>query len=708
MVERPLVSRQIHALQIFLLIAVAIVSFAALTSPLSLRPAALPLKVGDVAPRALQAPYDFEYVSQVRTTEMRDIAEKAVQPVYTDPDPVIARQQIDRLDATLQHISLIRADTTTTPAQQQSELASLSDITLSADGIQQILSMPDTRWNAVQREALRVLEQVMRTPIRTDMLDSVKAGIPSQVSLALSEQDAELTAAFVSAFVIPNSQYSADLTAAAQKSARDAVAPVVQSYKAGETIVANGEIVTPADMEALEQFGLIRSDQPLETYLGAGAVTLLMVTFLGLYFARRQRVLFLSEPRSLLILIYLFLGFVAGARLVIPNRAILPYVYPLPAFGLLLATLFGTETSVIFSFAACLLATYGLPNTLELMTFYLLSTLCGVLMLGPARRFWAFFRSGLIVGGAGIAALLAYRLPSASIDWIGLATLAGAALLNGIASASLALLLQYLLAQFLGLPTALQLIEISRPDFPLLQMFLRNAPGTYQHSLQVSNLAEQAAEKIGADTLLTRVGALFHDIGKAADASFFIENQAPGHINTHTDITPEEAAEKIIGHVHAGVKLAHRYRLPRRIDDFILEHHGTMLTRYQYNQALEKAGGDASKVDIEKFRYPGPRPRSRETALLMLADSVEARARAEAPENEEGLRAIVASVIERAQKEGQLDNTQLTLRDLSLATDSFVGALRGTYHPRIQYPSAEPPPASAPALTTPLKEDKSK
>lgn len=707
MENRLSVPKSIQTLQIFLLVIVAIVSFAALTLPLSLRPAALPLQVGDVAPRALQAPYDFEYVSQVRTSEMRDIAEKAVQPVYTNPDPVVARQQIDRLNATLQHISLIRTDNTITAAQQQSELASLSDITLSADNIQQILSMSDMRWNAIQQEALRVLEEVMRAPIRTDTLDSIKADISSRVSLTFSEQDAALTAALAGAFVIPNSQFSADLTAAAQKSARDAVAPVVQSYKEGETIVANGEIITSSDMEALEQFGLISSDQPLETYLGAGAAILLTVVLLGLYFVRRQRVAFLSEPRTLLILTYLYLIFLVGARLVIPNRAIVPYIYPLPALGLLVATLFGTETSVILSFAVCVLAAYGLPNTLEVMTFYLLSTFCGILMLGQARRFWAFFLSGLVIGVAGIAAILAYRLPSASIDWIGLATLAGASLLNGIASASLALLLQYLLAQFLGLPTALQLIEISRPDFPLLQMFLRKAPGTYQHSLQVSNLAEQAAEKIGADTLLTRVGALFHDIGKAADAPFFIENQAPGSINTHTDITPEDAAEKIIEHVHAGVKLAHKYRLPRRIDDFILEHHGTLSTRYQYNQALEKAGGDASKVNIEKFRYPGPRPRSRETALLMLADSVEARARAEAPENEENLRALVASVIERAQKEGQLDNTQLTLRDLNLITDSFVATLRGTYHPRIQYPSAEPP-AFAPAQTTPLKEIKPK
>jgi membrane-associated HD superfamily phosphohydrolase len=153
---------------------------------------------------------------------------------------------------------------------------------------------------------------------------------------------------------------------------------------------------------------------------------------------------------------------------------------------------------------------------------------------------------------------------------------------------------------------------------------------------------------------------------------------------------PAEAAETIIDHIHDGVALARKYRLPRRIDDFILEHHGTMVTRYQYNHALEAAGGDASKVDIEKFRYPGPSPRSRETALLMIADGAEARARAERPQDEEALRKIVLTTIESAQKQGQLDDTRLTVRDLSLVTDLFVTILRGTHHHRINYPKEQP------------------
>jgi len=204
---------------------------------------------------------------------------------------------------------------------------------------------------------------------------------------------------------------------------------------------------------------------------------------------------------------------------------------------------------------------------------------------------------------------------------------------------------------------------------------------------------------IGADALLTRVGALFHDVGKALNPSFFIENQAAGGINPHDSLAPEESSSVIIAHVTDGVKLSRKHHLPRRIDDFILEHHGTMVTRYQHSLAVKAAGGDASKVDIEKFRYPGPRPRSRETALLMLADGTEARSRAERPQDEEAIRKLVLSTIETAQKQGQLDDTQLTLKDLGIITDAFVTILKGTHHPRIPYPKE----ATENILTAPRK-----
>ena len=699
------VPARVRTIQIILLILVGLISLAALIAPLAISPGALPLAAGDVAPRDLQAPEAIEYVSEVLTEEERAAAERAIPQYYSTPDQVVARGQIERLRVALAYISVVRADEHATPEQKQADLSALSDVSLKPATIDLLLNLPPARWDTIQQEALSVLEQVMRNTIRENDLQTIRRNIPTLVSLSLTEEQAGLVVELVSAFVAPNSFSSPELTEAARQAARDAVQPVTQTYKPGEMVVAGGQIITAAQVEALQKMGLIEPGQQWQDYVGISALVVVSTVFVGLYFYRRTRT-YLTETRSLLLIAIVFIIFLVGARLAIPNRTVIPYLYPLPAFGLLFATLFGMEAGMVFSLVITVLAAYGLPNTLDLLPYYLLSSLTGVLVLGSARRMWTFFRAGIAIALAGMAMILAFRLPFTQMDWVGIATLLGAALFNGIASASLTLLLQYFLAQILGLTTPLQLLEISRPDFPLLQFFLRNAPGTYQHSLQVANLAEQAAESIGADALLTRVGALFHDIGKAVNPSFFIENQAPGNINTHDDMEPQESSLAITQHVLDGIKLARKHRLPRRIDDFILEHHGTMLTRYQYTKALEAADGDESKVDPAKFRYPGPRPRSRETALLMMADGTEARVRAGRPGNEEELRKIVESAMDQIQTSGQLDNTQLTLSDLKKITESFLTTLRGSYHPRIEYPKMKAPAAAQGATTIPREENK--
>ena len=696
---RTPVTTRIRVLQISLIIAVGLASFAALTMPIALRPSTQVLDVGDVSQNTLQAPRDIEYVSDIRTEEARKAAESAVQPVYTPPDPAIARQQIERLRTTLQYINSVRTNVGMTTDEKKSNLVELSDVRLKLETIDYLVGISDARWEIVQSEALRVLEQVMRRAIYEDKVESTQTGIPSIVSLTLNEQQSALVAELASAFVVPNSFFSEELTIAAQQAARDAVKPIVQTYKAGETIVPAGEIITPADMEAFQQLDMIRPGQRWEDMLGAVSIIVLSAVLVPLYFFRRKRAVVVNDPRSIFVIALVFVVFLVGARL-FANRTLAPYGYPLQAAGLLITALFGLEAGLVISIPLCLLAAYGLPNTIDLAPYYLLSSLVGLLVLGPVRRFWGFVRAGIAISLTGLVVLLAYRLPFFTPDLLGVFQFIGVVSFAGFAAASVTLLLQYLLAQTLGLTTAFQLLDISRPDFPLLQFFLRNAPGTYQHSLQVANLAEQAAEKIGADPLLTRVGAQFHDIGKALNPTFFIENQIPGSVNKHHDIAPEESAATIIRHVTDGIQLAKKYRLPGRLHDFILEHHGTLITRYQYNQAMEAANGDVTRVDIENFRYPGPRPNSRETALLMLADATEARARAERPATDDDLRALVRSVIDTVQKFGQLDDTLLTLRDLNLITESFVTTLRGTYHPRIQYPNAKVPDQDSTILAT--------
>lgn len=674
-------------LRVLALMLIGLVAFAALVLPLALRQDAIPLDVGEVAPHDLQAPYAAEYVSEVRTEEARQVAGLTVVPVYSTADPSVARKQIASLRETLQFILTVRTDLFASIEQKKSDLLGLANVQLQDSTLENILSLSDTQWEAIQQEALSVLEQVMRNSIRQGDVASIQRGVPSRVSLALSETQAQLVAELVRAFIVPNSLYSAELTDAARISASEAVEPITQRYVAGEIIVSSGEVISAADLEALQVLGLIEPKQQGLDYLGAAVLTLTLSIFLWLYFNHR-RVAFVNDMRGLLLVGLVFIIFLIAARLTIPNHAIVPYLYPLPAFGLLIAALFGVDAGFVLAFALILLTTYGLPNSLELTNYYLLSTLLSVLVLGKARRVWSFVSAGLVVSITGSAMLLVYWLPFTVTDWVGITSLIGAAAFNGIASASLTLLLQFFFAQSLGLTTTLQLLELSRPDMPLLKFFLRAAPGTYQHSLQVANLAEQAAEAIGADALLVRVGALYHDVGKAQNPLFFIENQTPGNINTHEDLAPAESAAFIIRHVLDGVELGKKYRLPKRLIDFMLEHHGTNITRYQYAQALKDVGGDESQVDVEKFRYPGPAPRSRETALLMLADGTEAFARAQRPQDASELESIVQKVIDLCFQNGQLQNTRLTLRDLKLISDSFVSTLRGTLHPRVEYPFA--------------------
>jgi putative nucleotidyltransferase with HDIG domain len=235
-----------------------------------------------------------------------------------------------------------------------------------------------------------------------------------------------------------------------------------------------------------------------------------------------------------------------------------------------------------------------------------------------------------------------------------------------------------------GILTVFQLLELANPSQPLLRRLLVETPGTYHHSLMVGNLAERAAEAIGADPLVTRVAAYYHDVGKLANPLAFIENQAGGD-NIHDQLDPEVSAGILKQHVVDGIDLAYKSRLPKALIAFIPQHHGTAIMSYFFARAKELAGPGVV-VDERKFRHTGPKPQSREAALLMLADGVEASVRSLASRDEPAIRAMVARIIEERIADGQFDECDLTLRDLELIREAFVGQLLGMYHSRIAYP----------------------
>lgn len=680
--------------QLLLLIVTGLLSLVALVMPISIRPSEYSIRVGEVAQEDIQAPRTMSYVSDVLSEQARLEAEHNVAPIYNAADPAIARKQIEKLRISLNYISSVRADSFASYQNKISDLKAVKDIRVNEDMAKRILALSTERWEIIQGEALTVLEQVMRNTIRDDRVYDFQRNVPTLVSFSLSSDQVQIVSELVIPFVTPNSLYNEEQTEVSRQAARDSVTPVTRKYIAGELIVQRGQIITPAIWEALSQFGLVSQQGYTENLVASSVLVAVICVFIFLYLTQTKSNV-LQDPRSLLLISFSFLVFLYASRFLIPNRTVMPYLFPLPAFGITLASLFNMGLGMILTLLLSILAAYGLPYSLDLTLFYVLSTFFGIFILGKGRRIAHFFWAGVAIFGAGSAVILAYRLPGFVTDWIGIATLVGAALFNGMASASLALLLQYLFSQALGKTTSLELLEISRPDHPLLQFILQNAPGTYQHSLMVSNLGEQAAKAINADALLVRVGALHHDAGKALNPSFFIENQVHDNLNPHDDLDPRVSSETIIRHVTEGVQLARKYRLPPRIQDFIREHHGTLITRYQYTQALKAANGDPSLVNEDDFRYPGPRPQSRETGIIMLADGVEARARAELPKDDDEIRSLVFSSFEFIKQSGQLDDTNLTLRDISLIAESFINTLRNTYHPRIKYPEMKKKPADS-------------
>ena len=642
------------------------------------------LHAGEVAPRDILAPYTQTYTSRVLTEQRQEAAARAVANVYAPPDTSIGRRQLERLRAALTFITAIRADPYATQEEKLHDLGAIKGLDLSAEQKRYLLTMDEARWKAVQQEALRVLETMMRAPIREDQLEEARRNIPAFIDLTMPDKQAALVERLVAAYLAPNSLYSPELTEAARQKARQAVQPVIRTFRRGETIVQRGQVLTPADIEALQQYGLLRGSTPWQSVLAPLLLTLASVLLVALFVAL-SRPLLAQDLTALLIVSGVGVVFLGGARLLVQGHAILPYLYPLAAYTLLLSLLFDGETAMLLTLPLLALSFYHFPRGFELVIYHAFLALSGMVLLSRVQRMRTFFGAAVGMAFIGSMVVLALRLASPDTDLAGVLTLVAGAVFAGAVASALALVMHYFFAPWLGQVTPLQLLELSRPDHPLLQRLLHDAPGTYQHSLQVANLAEQAARAIGADALLVRVGALYHDVGKMVAPQYFIENKPPGGSNPHDALSPWESARIILNHVPDGLALAQQYNLPQAIRNFIAEHHGTMLTRYQYAKAVEQAG-DERKVDPADFRYPGPIPQSRETALVMLADGCEARTRAENPTDEHELRRIVHATITERIREGQLSDANLTLRDLKIIEDTFVTALKGMYHPRIRYP----------------------
>jgi hypothetical protein len=691
---RPSALREL-ALVWFITLIMLAAAVAIIAVPLVLSDGTLQLTVGESAPQDILAPRPTTFISQVQTDRQQAEAAARVADIYDPPDLRLARQQVLLLRDIFDFVNTVRADALAAPAQRRADLTAIRDLPLAPETADLILGFTDAQWALVQSEALTVLEQVMRRSIREGQIQEVRDSLAAQISLELSDEQRLVVGEMVKELIIPNSAFNAQATQQAREQARADVPPVYVQVVSGERILARGEIVTEEDLEKLRALDLLQTERRWQDLASPALAVVITGALLVLHIQRFKPDIGRS-PRHVLLLGLLFNLFLVAAALMVPGHTLLPFLFPVATLSMLLTVVAGPNLAITVSVAMAALVGYIGGNRLELTIYTAMGGIISALTLGRAERVNQFFWAGLAGALANAGIVLVFRLNDPGTDGLGLIQLLAVSALNGGVSASLTLVGFFVLGGLFDITTSLQLIELMRPDHPLLQFILRNAPGTYQHSLQVANLAEQAAERIGANALLIRVGALYHDCGKALHPQYFVENQLDS-ANIHETLDPHTSAEIIVSHVLDGMEMARRHRLPSRIAAFVNEHHGTLKTAYQYKRALEAAGNDPAKVDEAAFRYPGPRPQSKETALLMLADGCEAKARSDRPRTEDDLQRIVKAVIDDRVAKGQLDDTGLTLHDLQLVRESFVNTLKGMFHPRLQYPelpAAEEKPAA--------------
>lgn len=673
------------AATLFVLVATAIVAFDAVFPG---QTGVDSLVIGDRVANDILASKTLQYVSPVLTEQRREDAAAGVFPIYAPPDPAVARQQTDLARQILDFINNIRRDTFSSTSQKIGDIQQITALALPELIINYILEIDNERWQDVDAEIITVLERVMRGEIKESDLVRRRAELPTQVSVRFTQRESSVIEAIVGDLIRSNTTINEEETLTEQERVANAVPNETRSFVAGQIVISAGEVVDAADYEALDMLGLLdpgetRLNDVARAFLGS---TIILV-MIGLYVARFRPELFYHDPRVLILSACIFLIALLGARINGLDGQL--YLYPTAALALLFVIIDGPLIAIVGVLGLGLLISLMANNSLEIATLVIVGGIIGTLVLRRSERMNSFFFAGLMVAVSNTAVAALFHLGAANVgDSPQLLTLVGYSFLNGVLTGTVAMAGMYVVTLVFNLPTALKLLELSQANQPLMQRLLREAPGTYQHSLQVANLSEQAATAIGANADLTRVAALYHDIGKMLNPAFFTENQR-GMGNPHDALNdPHRSADIIVSHVTDGADMARQYRLPTRLRDFILEHHGTSQVYVFYKQAVILAGDDESLVEEADFSYPGPMPQTRETAVLMLADSCEAAVRSREPKTKKEIEEIVRQVIDGKRQNGQLNESHLTLNDLDQIQTIFIDMLQAIRHPRINYAEA--------------------
>jgi len=656
------------------------------------------LTVGSISRYTVNATKDV--VDEVTTEEKRQAAAAAVEPTYRFQEGV-KEEVLTSLSSIFAQLRTVQQYAQTLVDEKGRSQYSFSDAEVEyAQGLVNLISLNRYQITTLLRtgtEAFDEMVSTVSTAVENSLNTTIREGqlnqsIQTILQIVGYRLDVSLTQNIVPtvlrACLKPNMVIEQETTEIARQAAMDSVEPIV--YLQGQNIIRSGERVTRSQLEMLRSLGMLMdTTYDFSAYQGAALLVLLsMVTFvLSLRLITKET---LYSPQKLLVIMLVSILDVGIS--VLFHLYFSAYFLPTVFAPVLLSALLGSKTGYASIIPLAILISglaAGNNNTFlyEMILLLVMSLAGGVtgvrFMKGHPQRVRGLL-AGIIAAVPCMLAVLAILWMTSTETTSLLSTelwVLGGGLLSGV----LAVSLQPLFESVFHLPTPGKLLELCNPNQPLLRRLQIEAPGTYHHSLIVANLAEAAAERIGANPYLSRTAGYYHDIGKLKRPQYFKENQMGD--NMHDSLDPYVSAAILTNHTKDGYQMALREHMPQEVADIILQHHGDTPVMFFYHKALQMS--DGSPVDIREFRYEGPRPNSRESAIVMLADTIEAAVRSMPDPTPRAINEFIERLIRGKLEDGQLSDSPVTLRDIDDICDAFTGVLRGVFHERIEYPEVQ-------------------
>ena len=668
------------------------------TVAIGILPAQYELEEGEISPDTIYA--SRSVIDQEATSLARSAAAELVEDVYLF-DPAVEGKVTNQVTGLIVYLLEAKERAVDDPSEEEpsdqeylQELAAklledfpevdneenaLALLAIPKESLQQALDLTKNLISASLQGGIKPSEADSRLQnIKTDLLQA-----------QMSPRLRDYIVASLEAHFQPNRVYSPEETAAQRRRARDQVEDIV--ILKGAKIIDKGEAVTAAHLSQLRALGMLETSFAYGYYLGLALLMLCIFGAWGYYLYRYQREIFVSSSLlwliGLIIVLTLWAAKIFGGLLFEAGSL---YLIPAGMASLLFAIIFDVSFALFFGTTLSLVIAVTAGSEINVLIMALISSVAGAYSVSKVNQRSDLTRAGFLIAAANAVGILGLSLINngltlnpTSVQRTLLDLAMGVA--SGVLSSVFAVGLLPLIEFSFGITTSIRLLELANPNQTPLKRLLLEAPGTYNHSIMVGNLAEAAAEVVGADPVLSRVGSYYHDLGKLNRPYFFIENQFQGN-NPHDKIPPSLSSMILTDHVRGGIKLASQYKLPPVIKDIIEQHHGTTLIGFFYHRALSERGNKDQLLE-DRFRYEGPKPQFKEAGIIMLADSVEAAVRSLSQPNQFRIQGMVDKIIKDKLTDGQLEQCDLTLKDLNQISQAFVKVFAGMYHKRIAYPT---------------------